>query len=359
MQKKIVIVGMSGGLDSTMAAYLLKKQGFNVIGVTMRLWHNQFKMTAKKSGCFGPGESKDIASAKAAAKKIKIRHYVLDVGKEYQREVLDYFIKEYCRGRTPNPCVVCNAKIKFGYLLEKLKTSGLKFDFFATGHYAKIFFDKKFYILKKGRDPIKDQSYFLYQLNQNQLSKILFPLGNLTKHDVRKLARKVGFKQYADKAESQNFLECADQAALFKKKQLGDIYDYQGHKIGSHQGIWHYTIGQRRNLHVGGLPQPYYVLKIDAVRNRLIVGPKKLLLFKKMKVTNLNWPGSLKNIFLKNINVKIRYGSTAVPCSVKNRGKTAEVIFASKQFAPTPGQFAVFYRQDTVLGGGVIKESVE
>lgn len=349
-------VGMSGGVDSTMTAYLLKKQGFAVFGVTMKNWDNNLKMASIKSGCYGPGQEEEIKSAKKAAEKLGIEHYVMDVSKEYKKEVLKYFQREYCCGRTPNPCVMCNSKIKFGYLWDKINKSKLKFDFFATGHYAKNEYDskRKIYILKRGKDKTKEQSYFLYRLKQEQLSRVIFPLGNKLKSEVRQLAKKIGFSEYAEKAESQNFIECDDYSVLIKKSKRGDILDQQGNKLGQHEGIWRYTIGQRRNLRISNLKEPYYVLKIDAKKNQLIVGPKSELSSQTIAVRDLNWIIPAEKKVYKNIQVKIRYGSEPAECEMRLEKDKAHVIFKKPQLAATPGQSAVFYKGESLLGGGII-----
>lgn len=348
---------MSGGLDSTMAAYLLKKQGFKVFGVTMKIWDDSIKIKATKSGCYGPGEAEDIISAQKAAKKLEIPHYVLDLTKEYKKEVLKYFQREYRGGRTPNPCIVCNSKIKFGYFLDKINSSGMKFDFFATGHYARIEHDKKrkVYVLKKGKDISKDQSYFLYRLNQDQLGKVIFPLGDKNKTEIRMLALKVGFKNYAEKPESQNFIECDDYSVLFKKSKPGEIVDFQGKKLGTHKGIWKYTIGQRRNLRLSGLKEPYYVLKINAAKNKITVGPKNMLASQIIEVRDINWIIPPEKKIIKNIKAKIRYGSQPADCLIIIGRDKVSVEFKSAQLAVTPGQSIVFYKKDMVLGGGIIK----
>lgn len=359
--KKITIaVGMSGGVDSTMAAYFLKKQGYNVVGLTMKIWDNSLNFKPRKSGCFGPNEEKEIKEAKKAAKKIGIKHFVIDLKKEYREYVLDYFKKEYLKGRTPNPCVMCNAKIKFDCLLRLALASGIKFDKFATGHYARVGFDNKQnrYFLKKGIDKTKDQSYFLYRLNQNQLRKIVFPLGEYKKAEIKKIAKKLGYGYYSQKPESQNFIECRDYGIIFNRKfKKGNIIDRKGKIIGRHSGIVFYTIGQRKKLNIGGLKEPMYVLKINGKKNEITVALKKFLFSNKISIKNLCWNFLVVKPRLTEINcqVKIRYGSKPVDCNViLINKKTAEVEFKKPQFAPAPGQSAVFYKGDEVLGGGII-----
>lgn len=356
-QKMKIAVGMSGGVDSTITAFLLKKKGFDVIGLTMKIWDDNPLIKGNRSGCYGPNESKNIAEAKKAAKMIGVPHYVIDLRNDYNKKVIEYFKKEYQKGKTPNPCIVCNAKIKFGMLIEKALKSGIKFDYFATGHYAKIGFDKKnkIYLLKRGADKSKDQSYFLYGLKQNQLKKILLPLGGKKKKDVKDLAVKNGFAEFAKKKESQNFVECDKYSILLPKEKPGFINDYKGKVLGKHKGITNYTLGQRKNLNIGGLAEPYYVLKINPKTNSIIVGPKNLAYSDSASVKKINWIVPFNLIKTKEIQARIRYGAELAKASfVKKTKNFAIVKFKKPQFAITPGQSIVFYERDIVLGGGII-----
>lgn len=359
---KTIVVGMSGGIDSTITAYLLKKEGHDVIGITMRIWDKTSSVgKSVKSGCYGPGEDKDIEDARKAAEKMGIPYHVVGLQEEYKKSVLDYFRNEYLAGKTPNPCIVCNQKIKFGLLLDKAYKLGIHFDFFATGHYARKEFSSNTqrYLLKKSVDPQKDQSYFLYRLNQEQLGKILFPLGHYLKTQVQEVAIGIGFKNFVDKPESQDFYEGNDYAAFFQngKIQPGDIVDMSGRVLGRHDGIIHYTIGQRKGLNLGGLKEPLYVIQLDACQNRVIVGHQKDLFSSSLIAGELNWV-SIPMLETKiRAQAKIRLHHMEKVCSISPYGSNqVKVDFDEPQMSVAPGQSIVVYDGDSVVGGGVIKE---
>lgn len=357
---KTVAVGMSGGLDSTMAAYLLKQQGFTVIGLTMKIWDGSIQCNATRSACYGPNESEDISQAIKAAAQLGIKHYVVDLADEYNETVLEYFRSEYGRGYTPNPCIVCNSKIKFGALLDRAVKSGIVFDLFATGHYARITYDqcKGRYILKCGVDEKKDQSYFLYRLTPERMEKLILPLGEYRKGDVRELARRTGFEEYAGKNESQDFFEAENYSTLLNTGNgPGKVLDMHGNSIGTHRGIGYYTVGQRRSLNLSGMREPFYVISIDAARNEIIAGPRKYLQGSSLIAGNLHWivpPGELASEPLK---AKIRSAAVPADCTISLYDKDKlRVQFACPQEAITPGQSAVIYTRDLVAGGGVIEQ---
>jgi len=356
---KIVAVGMSGGVDSTVTALMLKKKGYQVIGLTMKIWDDNPLVKGNRSGCYGPGEAKDIEAAKKACQILGIPHHTIDLKDEYQKNVLKYFKDEYQKGKTPNPCVVCNAKIKFGFLIEKALKSGIKFDYFATGHYVRVSFDElnNLFLLKKGLDKNKDQSYFLHRLKQSQLKRVLFPLGNKKKEDIKKFARENGLEEFANKPESQNFVECDSYSALLPKGEPGHIVDHTGKILGEHNGIINYTLGQRKNLNIGGLPEPYYVLKIDTKRNAIVAGPKNMAYSETVSVKNINWIIPFEKIKTEKIKAKIRYGADLAEAIFVKKDKSKAVLkFTKPQFAITPGQAIVFYEKDIVLGGGTIEK---
>ena len=357
---KVVAVGMSGGMDSTMAAYLMKKQGFIVSGVTMKIWDGAFKCDATRSGCYGPNESADIADAKKAADQLGIKHYVIDLAGEYKETVIEYFRSEYKRGYTPNPCIMCNSKIKFGALLERTLSSGIAFDLFATGHYARIAYDenKQRYLLKRGVDERKDQSYFLYRLNHKQMEKVFFPLGEYRKSDLKAIACEAGFGEYAKKNESQDFFESDNYSILLNDQPgPGIIRDIDGNIIGSHRGIGYYTIGQRRSLHLSGMKEPFYVVGIDAKNNEIIAGPKKHLQKDSLVAGSLHWIVPPDELASAQLKAKIRSTTELADCTISGiEDGRLNVKFSSVQEAVTPGQSIVFYAGDTVIGGGIIEQ---
>ena len=357
-----VLVTMSGGVDSSVAAALLKEQGYAVTGVIMRIWAGDSAAAAGSPGlhhgCYGPGENEDIEDAREVARTLGIPFQVLDLTREYQTTVLDYFCGEYLSGRTPNPCIRCNQRIKFQALIEKARASGLKFDLIASGHYARVVYDviTGRYLLKKARDLAKDQSYFLSFLSQEQLGSLRFPLGDYTKAEVRKMAARYGL-QVADKPDSQNFI-AGDYSSVIKAGSTpGSILDKQGNVLGRHQGLQFYTVGQRKGLEIVA-PGPWYVTALDPGQNSLTVGGRQDIYQSEFGVSNINWitvaePGQP---FLAE--VKIRSSHQAAEALITPIEKTsARVKFSTPQMAITPGQVAVFYHEEFVLGGGIIREN--
>lgn len=344
---------MSGGIDSSVAACLLKKAGFDVIGIFMKFW-SEADLKGSWNRCCSPEAEK---RARQVAKILNLPFYVFNFEKEFKKGIVDYFLKEHKTGRTPNPCVVCNKKIKFGLLLEKAMT--LEADYVATGHYA-LKREIKNYKLLKAKDKNKDQSYFLWMLNQNQLKHILFPIGEYTKDKVRKLAKK--FKlPVLNIPESMEICFIKSTINDFLERHLkskpGKITNPKGAIIGKHQGLHFYTIGQRRGVKLTG--GPYYVLDKNQKKNLLIVTKNQKDLYKKeLVVKNVNWiSGKVPKLPLK-IRAKIRYRHKASKATIYYlKSNIYHLIFDKPQRAITPGQSTVFFRGQEVLGGGIITET--
>lgn len=352
-----IVIAMSGGVDSTVGAYLLKQEGYRVTGVTMAIFSGDSSI-GKKNTCYNPDETDEIKNVKRIAKKLGIKHITIDLKKEYKKTVLDYFCREYLCGKTPNPCTICNSKIKFGSLMSKAEKL-LDFDYFATGHYARVYKNRQGrYLLKKALDTTKDQSYFLWKLNQSQLAKIMFPLGELTKEKVKKIAKKIGFEKLANQSESQDFLCSGYYGRLFKNKKIdtGNICDKKGNILARHKGIIYYTIGQRKGLGISGTKKPLYVTAILPKSNTVIVGSKKDLYSKMLFAKNLNWIFESRHKKPLRCKAKIRFQHKKAYCKVLPvKNGRVKVAFDKPQIAITPGQSIVFYKGDIVLGGGVIE----
>lgn len=353
--KKFIAVAMSGGVDSSVGAALLKKQGHEVIGLTMCF--NLAEQDGKKPSCCGLA---GIEDARRVAWQLGIRHYVINLDKDFSRDVIQNFYQEYLNGRTPNPCVRCNQFIKFGILLKKALNLGAQS--LATGHYARIVKSKQGYLLKKARDRKKDQSYFLYRLSQQELKHLIFPLGNFTKPQVRKMAADLGLN-VAKKQDSQEicFLPEGKPGDLIKAKNLksvkpGDLVDKDGNILGIHQGIPFYTIGQRHGLGIAK-GYPLYVTKINAKTNRITVGQRQEVYRTGFIIKEGHF---LNKPFKKKIEIKvrIRYNHKEEAAVVYPVGGKLKVLFKDPQFAVTCGQSAVFYDKDTVLGGGIIQKVI-
>ncbi len=353
-----IAVGMSGGVDSSVAALLLKQQGHEVIGITMSIWDGSFAYThSGKNACYGPDEKDDIEAARQICSQLDIPFHVIDCSSEYKKTVIEYFRKEYLNARTPNPCIVCNQKIKFGNLLTTAKASGLEFDKFATGHYAKIEHDVDTdrFLLKRGFDSDKDQSYFIYKLSQQQLAGTILPLGGMKKAEVRDVARIAGLA-VSEKEESQDFYSGDYRELLNVTNKNGEIVDMNGRVIGSHMGIWNYTPGQRRGLGIAAA-EPLYVVKLESSTNSVVAGTKRDLCGSSFFVKDINW------IALHKVSKKFR-------ASVKTRSTQSgdealielinsfyvKVTLTDSSISISPGQSAVFYDGDTVIGGGIIEQ---
>jgi tRNA-uridine 2-sulfurtransferase len=375
--KQRVLLGMSGGVDSSVAAYLLGEQGCEVIGVTMKVWP-QDCISRAEDKCCGP---QAVADARGVAHTLGIPHYVVDEADQFERLVIDYFSSEYQAGRTPNPCVMCNEKLKFGNLWSKAKALGC--DYIATGHYAVIEHQKEtatgrdVAVLRKGIDSRKDQSYFLFSLRQSQLRRAITPLGRMTKLQIREIAHLLGLK-VADKMDSQEicFVPGNDYKAFLRSHlgehefHRGEIYDLDGNFIGEHDGIELFTIGQRKGL-PGGSARPRYVVDLDPETNRVIVGDADDLIVDEFEIDRVNWHSAagIADAGGEQINmvgehgynakiqatVKIRYNHPGTPATiVPLENNRARIRLHEPQRAVTPGQAAVIYDGDVVLGGGWI-----
>lgn len=358
--KKKVMLGMSGGVDSSVAAYLLKEQGYEVYGVTMQIWPDKDECEVIRNG--GCCSLSAVEDARRVANKLGISYYVLNFKEVFEKKVIDYFTNEYLLGRTPNPCIACNKYVKFEAMLDKAVSMGM--DYVATGHYAKVEYDNDSgrYILKRSAFDRKDQSYALYNLTQHQLSKILFPLGDYSKEKIRLIAREIGLS-VADKPDSQEicFVPDNDYAKFIEEKTgkilpEGDFIDENGKKIGRHKGIIHYTIGQRKGLGMT-FGKPMFVTNIDPKHNTVTLGEKGKQYKNFVIAKNPNFI-SVDNLYEPtHLMCKTRYSAKpekALVMQVDENTVTAE--FESIKSAAAPGQAIVFYDGDIVVGGATIEK---
>ncbi len=355
-----VLVAMSGGVDSSVSAYLLKKQGYDVVGVSLHLWDYSQNQKSSQSQEFDTCCSEeDRTDARLAAEMIDIPFYVMDYQKEFKENVVDPFVDSYLAGKTPNPCVACNTFLKFDLLFQRAKR--LNCDYIATGHYARIEKSTEGYQLLKGTDPLKDQSYFLYHLEQELLSQILFPVGHLTKEEVRKIAKEANLPNANKKESMEICFVPQNNYADFVEKQgsqkltPGKIVLSNGQVLAEHTGIHQFTVGQRKGLKIS-YPEPLYVIDINADTGDVTVGEEKYLWKTGFFIEGLHWLGAPK--VGEQLDVKIRYRSQSSPAILEERENKPFVRFEKPQKTVTPGQVAVFYKDTQILGGGFIESSL-
>lgn len=349
--RKTVVVAMSGGVDSSVSAALLRQEGYDVIGITMCF--NLPDPDEGKPLCCGP---QAISDARRVAGMLDIPHYVLGFSDELKDKVVDNFREEYARGRTPNPCILCNEHLKFNTLLAKAMAYGA--DYLATGHYARIV-DHGGPRLARAADPSKDQTYFLYRLSAERMKKILFPIGEYEKPRIREIAGELGLP-IAEKPDSQEVCFIPDKEALEKLRGgaegPGNFVDTAGNVLGRHDGVSHYTIGQRRGLGVSAADR-LYVVRLDTATNTVVLGDRDDVYSKGCRVSGMSWPDAPMTQPAR-MNVRIRHVHREAPAEIIPEGEGARIIFDEPQFAVTPGQSAVFYDGDIVMGGGFIDEAI-
>ena len=355
MTKDKVVVAMSGGVDSSVAALLLKEQGYDTVGVTMKLYDADGEdVPDYYRGCCTVD---DVEDARRVCHHLGMRHYVFNLQREFQSFVIDYFCSEYQRGRTPHPCIACNDRIKFSFLLERARFLGARY--VATGHYARIEAREHTLSLLKGVDTHKDQSYVLYGMGQRELRHTLVPVGWYPKDEIRRMAEEAGFPNAA-KPDSQDicFIPGGDYREFLRQRvtpRPGRVVDSRGTVLGEHPGVEFFTVGQRRGLGIAGA-SPMYVLSVDAAEAVVTVGPEEELYSAECQAEDVTYVSGREPVDGAEVGVKIRYKSPEVPGTIHPRGRCALVRFREPQRAVTPGQAVVFYRGDEVLGGGRIGE---
>lgn len=355
-----VLVAMSGGIDSSVAALLLHEQGYEVIGITMKTWdYAGAGLSKKETGCCNLDSIND---ARFLAVKLGFPHYILDIRSEFGDRIIDNFVDEYLAGRTPNPCVLCNTHIKWDALLKRANQLGCQY--IATGHYARIRLENNRYVISRGLDNSKDQSYVLWGLKQEDLARTIFPLADLDKPRVREIAREAGFEDLASKGESYDicFIPDNDYRSFLKKKVTGleakvsggDFLDTRGKVLGKHKGYPFYTIGQRKGLEIA-LGEPAFVVDINPVSNTVVLGTKEDLEEKEMWVKDFNLIKYSSIPDDRAFITRIRYKDVGTPAFIRHDCDRLKVLFEKKVHAIAPGQSAVIYEGDDLVGGGIIE----
>ncbi len=360
--KKKVVVGLSGGVDSSVAAYLLKEQGYEVIGVTMQIWQErQQQVEEEEGGCCGLSAVDD---ARRVAQMLDIPYYVMNFRHEFKEHVMDYFVQEYLEGRTPNPCIACNRFVKWEALLKRSMEIGA--DYIATGHYAQIKqLENGRFVIQNSVTAAKDQTYALYNLTQEQLSRTLMPVGQYTKQEIREIAQTIGLN-VANKPDSMEicFIPDKDYAGFIEREsgkrlpEEGNFVDSDGNILGKHKGIIHYTVGQRKGLNLS-MGKPVFVTGIRPETNEVIIGDNEDCFGRELIAKHVNYTAEAKRPATFRAIGKIRYAHKGAPCTVETIDEdTVKVVFDQPQRAITPGQAVVFYKDDYVLGGGVIQKGL-
>ena len=357
MKREKVVVGMSGGVDSSVAAYLLKEQGYDVIGVTMQIWQDEEIQTVEENaGCCGLSAVDD---ARRVANTLNIPYYVMNFKKEFRHSVIDNFVEEYYQGRTPNPCIMCNRYVKWEALLKRALDIGA--DYIATGHYASVVRLKNGRFSLKTAPSSKDQTYALYNLTQYQLSHTLMPVGDYTKNEIRSIAEKINLK-VANKPDSQDicFVPDGDYNRFLEdytgqRLPEGNFVDIYGNVVGKHKGITHYTVGQRKGLNLA-MGRPVYVTQIRPETNEVVVGDNKDVFSHRLTGNHVNFMAIDGITHDLRATAKIRYAHAGAPCTIRMVDQDRiECVFDEPQRAITPGQAVVFYDGDIVLGGAIIE----